>query len=89
MCCRPREEGGLGIRRIADMVTAFSMKLWCNLRSSNSLWSCFMMKKYCPKSHLLDCSYKSGSSCVWQRMMRVKDITEGGLQWVVGEGKIG
>ncbi|KAK4383741.1 hypothetical protein Sango_2748000 [Sesamum angolense] len=35
--CFPTDEGGLGIRNLRDVVSAFSYKLWWSLRINNSL----------------------------------------------------
>ncbi|KAL0293865.1 UNVERIFIED_CONTAM: hypothetical protein Sangu_3229700 [Sesamum angustifolium] len=45
--CFPTDEGGLGIRNLRDVVSAFSYKLWWRLRLNNSLWSTFTISKYC------------------------------------------
>ena len=75
-CCGPIKEGGLGIRNIHDIVAAFSMKLWWNLRSSNSLWAEFMKKKLGCQKHITDCEKKVGTSTIWQRMLKVKNNAE-------------
>ncbi|XP_073138455.1 uncharacterized protein [Henckelia pumila] len=45
--CLPVSEGGLGIRRLKDSLTAFSFKLWFRFRSVESLWSKFLVARYC------------------------------------------
>lgn len=44
-CCFPVKEGGIGLRSISDVIKAFSIKLWWNLRTSNSLWGRYMHQK--------------------------------------------
>ncbi|KAL2491332.1 Uncharacterized protein Adt_26960 [Abeliophyllum distichum] len=39
--CLPTDEGGLGFRRLEDVVQAFSLKLWWLFRSQQSLWLSF------------------------------------------------
>lgn len=87
-CCFPINEGGLGIRRIHDIVTAFSMKLWWQIRTKASLWTDFMKNKYSYEKHLTDCSWKGGTSPIWQRLMKIKDCTEANMRWVLGRGDI-
>lgn len=39
--CTPKEEGGLGVRRMKDVVLMFSMKMiWWLFDSSDSFWGC-------------------------------------------------
>ncbi|KAL2471352.1 Uncharacterized protein Adt_39488 [Abeliophyllum distichum] len=40
--CLPTEEGGLGFRRLQDLVDTFSLKLWWLFRSQRSLWAQFL-----------------------------------------------
>lgn len=42
---KPKEQGGLGIRRIQDLVKAFALKMWFHFRENNSLWAQFMFSK--------------------------------------------
>ncbi|XP_071902709.1 uncharacterized protein [Coffea arabica] len=51
--CFPTEKGGLGVRSLNDMVTAFSYKLWWRLRQQGSIWSDFMYSKYIGDHHPL------------------------------------
>ncbi|KAG5572504.1 hypothetical protein H5410_062270 [Solanum commersonii] len=44
--CLPKEEGGIGFRRIQDINKALFTKLWWNFRiSTNSLWAEYMWNK--------------------------------------------
>ncbi|XP_071914052.1 uncharacterized protein [Coffea arabica] len=45
--CLPVDEGGVGFRKLRDVYSAFSCKLWWNLRAGSSLWAEFMRAKYC------------------------------------------
>ncbi|KAL0402149.1 UNVERIFIED_CONTAM: hypothetical protein Slati_4244800 [Sesamum latifolium] len=84
--CFPIEEGGLGIRNLRDMVTAFSYKLWWRVRLNNSLWSRFTISKYCqdtlrrsPNSSLLMIR-ASGKECA--AFGRTRNLTFFGA-WVM------
>ncbi|XP_020681381.1 uncharacterized protein LOC110098793 [Dendrobium catenatum] len=70
------------------MATAFSFKLWYNLRVNSSLWANFMTSKYCRDSHPSMCFYSNGNSQVWHRMLKVKWIIDPRLAWGLGEGNI-
>ncbi|PKU74518.1 Putative ribonuclease H protein [Dendrobium catenatum] len=87
-CCGTYQEGDLGCKSMLDMATAFSLKLWYNLRANSSLWANFMISKYCGDSHPSTCFYSKGNSLVWHRMLKVKWIIEPKLAWGLGEGNI-
>lgn len=53
--CLPTQEGGIEIRSLQVINTAFGMKLWWHFKSSLSLWSNFMKCKYAFKCHPTDC----------------------------------
>ncbi|KAK4493277.1 hypothetical protein RD792_017845 [Penstemon davidsonii] len=67
--CFPSLEGGLGIRRLSDVATAFSYKLWWRVRENYGIWSRFMVEKYTKSHHFytaLNARYnlKCGNICV-------------------------
>ncbi|KAG5600075.1 hypothetical protein H5410_031445 [Solanum commersonii] len=48
--CLPKEEGGVGFRSLFDVSNTIFCKLRWNVKSKPSLWSSFMINKYCKKS---------------------------------------
>ncbi|XP_071917036.1 uncharacterized protein [Coffea arabica] len=44
--CFQVEEGGVGFRRLEDVYTAFSCKLWWSFRTGVSVWVAFLRAKY-------------------------------------------
>ncbi|VFQ73493.1 unnamed protein product [Cuscuta campestris] len=44
--CLPKEEGGIGTRRLKTLEAAFSLKLWWKVHHENSIWARFMRAKY-------------------------------------------
>lgn len=79
-------EGGLGIRSLADMCSAFAMKCWWNLRSVNSLWAKYMLNKYASKCHVSKFQKSIMSSSTWCRIFAVKSMAENYIQWIVADG---
>lgn len=86
--CRPTSEGGLGIRCLADIVEAYSCKLWWRFREQNSLWAQFMYKKYWSVSSSLNIYKSSRFSPNWRRMFKVGIKCQGLIRWMLGEGKV-
>ncbi|KAI3463155.1 hypothetical protein Pfo_019818 [Paulownia fortunei] len=68
--CQPIKEGGLRIRKLADMVQAFSLKLWWRFRSMSSLWAAFMQQKYCGCLFLGAVKISVHDSSNWKRMCK-------------------
>ncbi|VFQ80991.1 unnamed protein product [Cuscuta campestris] len=69
--CLPKEEGGIGTRRLKTLEVAFSLKLWWKVHHENSIWARFMRAKYwregSMEAHLID-------SSIWKRITRVDDL---------------
>lgn len=47
--CFPVSEGGVGVRSLGDICTAFSCKLWVRFREQQSLWAKSLKDIYCKK----------------------------------------
>ncbi|KAI3459158.1 hypothetical protein Pfo_015821 [Paulownia fortunei] len=70
--CYPIEEGGLGIRKLSDMVKAFSFKLWWRFRSMSSLWAFYMFKRYCGCTFPGAVKVSVHDSSTWKRMCKIR-----------------
>ncbi|KAL2532533.1 RNA-directed DNA polymerase reverse transcriptase [Abeliophyllum distichum] len=64
--CLPTDKGGLGFRRLEDVVQAFSLKLWWLFRSQHSLWAQFLLGKYCRSTHPILAPIRHFASVVWK-----------------------
>lgn len=84
--CLPHEEGGLGIRRLKEVLYAFSAKLWWRLREKNSLWAEHMIQKYCTKKSSLSPSLPSNCSPMWRRLVRAWPQTHPHIRWALRDG---
>jgi hypothetical protein len=56
--CRPKNEGGIGLRKLADMSLAAGVKLLWRLGTSSCLWSKWMKEKYCAHARIWDIQYQ-------------------------------
>lgn len=89
--CRPKYDGGLGIRSATEMNKALLAKLgWRLLQDHESLWARVFRNKYRVKE-LHDVSWlvkKSHWSSTWRNMaMELREVVVSGAGWVVGDGK--
>ncbi|KAJ6731270.1 REVERSE TRANSCRIPTASE ZINC-BINDING DOMAIN-CONTAINING PROTEIN-RELATED-RELATED [Salix viminalis] len=86
--CYPVEEGGLGMRRLKDLVKAMSLKLWWRFRTVNNLWSNFMKSKYGYNSASFSGGASVHDSPIWKRLSKAGRACEDLIRWKVGCGKI-
>ena len=70
--CRPHQESGIGVRSLAKVYDAFSIKLWWNFRLRRSLWAVFFVAKNCSGVH--PCLAKEGFSRTptWRRLWSIQ-----------------
>ncbi|XP_059285202.1 uncharacterized protein LOC132038567 [Lycium ferocissimum] len=80
-----QNEGGLGFRSLFEVSNAFFCKLWWNLRIKPSLWSSFMINKYCKKLHPVIAQAK-GASPIWRTLVIVTELVEHQIWWQVKKG---
>jgi hypothetical protein len=74
--CRPKVEGGLGLRNPKDICSAFACKLWYRFASNDSLWAKFLHAKY---RRLAPAGYSgtpSFASETWKHMQSVKGLVD-------------
>jgi hypothetical protein len=89
--CRPKNEGGLGLRNPKDICSAFACKLWFRFGTNDSLWANFLHAKYrslAPSGYTGSPSFASET---WKHMQAVKllvDSHNGLIGWDGGSFSI-
>ncbi|XP_060216473.1 uncharacterized protein LOC132643957 [Lycium barbarum] len=86
--CYPTKEGGLGFRRIIDISESFAYKRWWRFRSVKTLWSDFLLAKYCKRVGPVERKYQSGQSHCWKKFMEIKFEAEKNILWRINRGDI-
>ncbi|XP_074559236.1 uncharacterized protein LOC141815220 [Curcuma longa] len=86
--CKPKGEGGLGVRKLLEVSTAISLKLWFRFRTQASPWAVFLTKMYCGAVSSVVVPLKWNASPGWRRMMRIRDLAENQIGWTIGKGRI-
>ncbi|XP_059650532.1 uncharacterized protein LOC132296338 [Cornus florida] len=75
MITRPKDEGGLGIRKLMDIQVASKCVLvWDFLTSKDRLWISWFQHKYSSKCNYWSAIPRMSSSVVWKSMLSVRDI---------------
>ena len=87
VCC-PKEEGGLGIRRVKDVDTVFSLKLiWRLFQSSNSLWVAWVKRYLLKQASFWDVRDTSAGSWVWRKLLKLRPLAKTFLRMEIRNGR--
>ncbi|PIN17586.1 hypothetical protein CDL12_09767 [Handroanthus impetiginosus] len=82
------KKGGFGVRKLLDVVNAFSCKLWWLFRLQNSLWAKFTKAKYAPDGISVNYKIPASASPIWRRIFRWKEAVDTHIFWKIGSGAL-
>nr|BAE79385.1 unnamed protein product [Ipomoea batatas] len=86
--CKPRNEGGLGLRMARDFNRAFLTKMaWQIFSNIDKLWVKVLREKYVKNADFLHLQSQSNCSWGWRSIMKGKDVLAGAIKWNVGNGR--
>ena len=86
--CKPKKDGGLGIRRLKEVNLVCCLKLVWRILSSNSLWVNWIKAYLIRKGSLWSVSETTQTgSLVWKKILKCKDIAKQLYQVEVKNGK--
>ncbi|KAG6515139.1 hypothetical protein ZIOFF_025524 [Zingiber officinale] len=86
--CKPKLEGGLGVRSLSEVPNAFSGKMWCRFREQRTHLSKFLSSIYCGSVSPVVVLLKNKASHCWKRMLQMRNVAEEQIRWRLGEGHI-
>ncbi|XP_057747786.1 uncharacterized protein LOC130966983 [Arachis stenosperma] len=86
--CKPKEKGGLGLRKAQDSNSLFLMKLaWSLIHNRDKLWVKVMRAKYgCGEDILPKIQHRSSNSNAWLGINKVWEKFKTNLIWRLGDG---
>ena len=85
--CLPKEEGGLGLRRVKDSNDANVMKHICNLfYRKDSLWMAWVRRLYLRQGSLWCAKVPSNCSWNWRKILQLRDRIRPYIKHKVGNG---
>lgn len=88
LCCLPKEEGGLGLRRIEDLCKVTSIKLiWRYLENKNSIWHDWVRQKFLKGRSIWVISPPASASIRWKAIMKVREDIRHKIKFVIGNGQ--
>jgi len=86
--CRPKKNGGLGLRKTAAVNQTFHCKLaWKILTNQDSMWVRIMREKYLAHQEFFCAHAKQGDPVVWRNIFKCKELIRKGIIWTVGDRK--
>nr|ABD96942.1 hypothetical protein [Tarenaya spinosa] len=88
LVCQPKEEGGLGIRRLEDFSSIFRLKsIWMIFKESGSLWVAWLKENVFKKRGFWGALRSQRQSCHLRKLLGYKDHAREFLSCVLGNGK--
>nr|XP_043630018.1 uncharacterized protein LOC122601315 [Erigeron canadensis] len=86
-CCLPKNEGGLGIRRIRDVNKALmTSHIWSVINKRKSLWVKWIYSNKLNDRNFWDVPLRAGSEWGWRKMLLMRDAIRPHIKFYVGNG---
>lgn len=87
LVCRPKKEGGLGIKRVVDWNTACLARIiWLLFRGSNSLWIACIHTWLLKSKSFWSVTANSSCSWSWRRLLKLRTMFRPMIFHEVGNG---
>ena len=85
--CYPKEEGGLGIRKLRDSGKVFALKLiWRMFTQSTSLWVCWTKHYLLKYSSFWDVQDDTKGSWIWRKLLKLRPLAYSFFRCEVRDG---
>ncbi|GAV70658.1 LOW QUALITY PROTEIN: zf-RVT domain-containing protein, partial [Cephalotus follicularis] len=83
--CKPKEEGGLGLRRAAECNKATMMKvIWDILTNKHSLWVIWCNAEILKGRSIWHIEPKQALSVIWKRLLSLRALVSANLVYTIG-----
>uniref|UniRef100_J3M5K6 Reverse transcriptase zinc-binding domain-containing protein n=1 Tax=Oryza brachyantha TaxID=4533 RepID=J3M5K6_ORYBR len=87
--CRPKDEGGLGIRDLMMMNKSLVIhSAWNFLKNPNTLIAQVLKHKYFPHTSFWNCNKHTPKSAFWSSVLKLKPILHSSCIWQLSQGDI-
>ncbi|KAK9275845.1 hypothetical protein L1049_023118 [Liquidambar formosana] len=87
--CTPKEEGGLGLRRIEDINIAAAMKhIWKIFMQAGSLWVAWVNIYLIKGRSFWSLSIPSDCSWTWRKILQIRSKVRPLFKHVIGNGEV-
>lgn len=85
--CKPKKEGGLGIRRLEDLCTATGLKLVWRCCTTETIWAKWMKQHYVGDNHFWQAQVSLLDSGSWKFLLGSKDLAAANMRRVICNGE--
>ncbi|XP_020258784.1 uncharacterized protein LOC109835211 [Asparagus officinalis] len=85
--CRPKQEGGFGLRRLKDLSQAAALKLIWRLLTANSLWTNWMNVRYIRGDNFWESNTNLLDSGTWKHISSLKNQALKCIMKSIGNGE--
>ena len=86
--CFPKDEGGLGVRKLRDSARVFALKLiWRLFTQSTSLWVSWVRHYLLRYNSFWDVRDDSKGSWIWRKLLKLRDVVYQFLRVEVKNGR--
>jgi hypothetical protein len=86
--CKPKDEGGIGVRDLKKMNQTLILKLvWQIASQDDKVWIGIMRAKYFSSGSLWETHDQTPSSALWKAIQSTKHMIKEDISWVIGYGK--
>lgn len=82
----PKEERGLGFKKIEGSSNSIAARRWWRLRTENNLWTKLFLAKYCLISNVLSKIVNFKDSNIWRDVLNTRDKVERFIHWKINKG---
>ena len=86
--CLPKNEGGLGLRRVKEMNEACMLKLGWLAMTSSSIWAIWFRDRYFKNRSIWNPKSPKAGSCIWKSIRRLAPWFQKSFSRSVGDGKL-
>ncbi|XP_020243282.1 uncharacterized protein LOC109821509 [Asparagus officinalis] len=85
--CRPKSEGGFGLRKLEDLCSAAALKMLWRILNNSSLWSNWMNARYTRGKNLWDAPVNTLDSGTWKHLTSLKSTALSCVRKTIGNGE--
>ena len=86
--CKPKEQGGMGIKDLSRFNDALLTKqTWQLLHDKSTLFYPIFKERFFPHCSIMEATCPSLASYAWKSIIKGRDIIKRGAIWRIGDGK--
>ncbi|KAJ6835700.1 uncharacterized protein M6B38_330700 [Iris pallida] len=84
--CRPKKEGGVGLRPLLEIGKASALKLAWRFISGESLWADWMHSRYMKQGSFWTCSTDNNHSVTFKTVLRHRGVLKSAIRRIMKDG---